>query len=119
MSKAQLRLAGLLSVLMLFGILGAGAAAAAELPQPVEVAPATMTPAQPVVEPNPVPLWLSGGIGEVCYNAFNGCPPPAPGPCRWRCPGGPITWTCGAASSQSACMSLCKSRCSVSVCGWI
>lgn len=111
MSKSQRRLAVALSVFVMLGVLGAGLAAAAEPPQ--------MTPAQPTVEPNPVPLWLAGGIGEVCYEPFNGCTPQAPGPCCWRCPGGPVSWTCANASSKAACMSLCKTSCGVSVCGWI
>jgi hypothetical protein len=108
MPKSQRRLAVTLFVFVMFGVLGAGLALAAE--------PLQVTPAQPIVEPNPVPLWL-GGIAEVCYDGFNGCAP-APGPCCWRCPGGSASWSCAPASSANACKSLCVSHCGTT-CGWI
>lgn len=73
---------------------------------------------QPAVAEPQFLLWLAGGIAEVCYEPFNGCQPEAPGPCCWRCPGGPATWSCTTASSAAQCKSKCGTACGTT-CGWI
>jgi hypothetical protein len=117
MPQSQRRTAVALFVfvmLSVLGVLGTGLAAA-ESAEPAPVTPETQ--AQPIVEPNPIPLWLSG-ISEVCYDGFNGCQPEAPGPCCWRCAGGSGSWGCGTATSASQCKSKCATACG-STCAWI
>lgn len=111
MPKSHRRTAVALFVFVMLVVLGAGLAMAAEAAQETsaQVAP---------VEPNPIPLWLAGGISEVCYDGFNGCQPEAPGPCCYRCAGGSGFWGCTTATSSSQCKSKCAAACGTT-CAWI
>ena len=111
MPKSKRRTAVALFVFVMLVVLGAGLAAAQSSVEPVAVTPT-------VEEPNSIPLWLAGGIAEVCYDGFNGCQPEAPGPCCWRCPGGGPSWTCTTATSANQCRSKCATACGTT-CGWI
>ncbi|MFN7962797.1 MAG: hypothetical protein U0002_16120 [Thermoanaerobaculia bacterium] len=108
-------------LLAVLAVVSLGASAWAEgtsAPQAIcQDAPTSSIQSAPAAVPEPDFL---AGIAEVCYDGFNGCDGVTPhtGNCCWRCPGGPITWSCTNVSSTSACKSKCTTTCGTT-CGWI